>query len=397
MNICVIAWSIYLTDSRVRKYSEALVKRGDSVDVIALSFGDRKKPRGEKYNFCGVTVYEVDARREERKKLDYMISFLKFFLLSFYYVTKLYAKKKYAIIHVHTPPDFVVFSALIPKLFGAKIILDIHDPLPDFFSAKFGANKMNKLFTKFLCLVERVSAKFSDHVITITHYWKDVISKRSKIAETKISVILNLPDIELFNAAKFKNKKKSDDSFVLLYPGTLNKHCGVDIIIKAIALVKEQIPDLRFVIYGKGGELPSLQSIVRDLHLEDIVSFHNHVELDEVSLLMHNADLGIALLAGNNKYSKQALNVKLFEFLAMGLPAIATKATATEFYLNEDIVMFSQPNDPEDVARCISELFFNEKKRRELTRKGLNFINKNNWNLAMSDFFKIVDKLVTNK
>jgi len=395
MNICVLVWSIYLTDSRVRKYSEALAERGDSVDVIALALEDRKKSL-VKYKHNGVTIYEVDIRGQEKRKIDYIISFLKFFLISFYYVTKLHIKKRYDLIQVHTPPDFEVFAAFIPKLLGAKIIIDIHDPMPDFFLAKFGSNKINRLFYNFLCLLEGMATKFSNHVITVTHYWKNVICKRSNISKTKASVILNLPDIKVFNTNQFGKREKINENFVILYPGTLNKHCGVDIVIKAIALVKEEIPSLKFVIYGKGRELYRLQSVVKELALEGVISFHDHVHLDEIPGLMHDADVGVALLAGSEKYSEQALNVKLFEFLAMGLPSIATKSKATGYYLNEDIVMFSQPNDPKDVARCIRELYSNPSKRRELERNGLEFIKKNNWNLVISDFLKIVDKLVTN-
>ena len=246
----------------------------------------------------------------------------------------------------------------------------------------------------FLSLLEQLSAKFADHVITITDYWKNVISKRSHIPDSKISVILNLPDTRLFNPEKFANNKSSKN-FILLYPGTLNKHCGIDIVIKAVKLVKEEIPSLRFMIYGKGSELKSLQLMVRDLDLENIIFFNHHVPLQKIPQIMSEADVGIALLAGYNEYSQQALNVKLFEFLAMGLPSIASKTKSIEYYLDEKVVELSEPNNYKDVARCIKNLYLNPDRRQELKRNGLNYISRNNWNLKKTDFFSIVDKLVS--
>ena len=55
-------------------------------------------------------------------------------------VTNLHFKKKFSVIQVNTMPDFLVFSTLIPKLFGAKIVLHIHEPTPELWKVKFGYN-----------------------------------------------------------------------------------------------------------------------------------------------------------------------------------------------------------------------------------------------------------------
>ncbi|HUU40202.1 MAG TPA: hypothetical protein VMW42_04615, partial [Desulfatiglandales bacterium] len=68
---------------------------------------------------------------------------------------------------------------------------------------------------------------------------------------------------------------------------------------------------------------------------------------------------------------------------------------STEYYINNDVVMLSEINDPKDVARCIREIYWNPSKRSTLSRNGLNYIKRNNWNLAMGDFFRIVDELVS--
>ena len=392
MKVCVLVWSTYQTDARVRKYSEALSERGDDVDVICLSPEDREKVP-HKYDLKGVTIYEVDKRFQEKWSIDYLISDIIFFLISSYYITKLFIKNRYDVIHVHSVPDFEVFAAFLPKILGARIILDIHDPVPDFFAAKFGPGK-NKLIIKSLIWVERLSSRFSDHVITVTDYWSNVIRKRSCLPDRKKSVILNLPDTRIFNVKQFTKKMKSKNNFTLIYPGTLNKHCGIDIAIKAIELLKDEIPNIRFIMYGKGSEYNRLKLMTKDLQLEDIIFFHKSVSWELIPEIIYNADIGLALLSGHGEYPQQALSVKLFEFLAMGLPVIATKTKSTEYYLDDGVVMFSKQNDPKDVARCIKELYLDSNKRHELKRKGFEYIKRNNWELEKIKYFRIIDNLL---
>ena len=391
MKICMLAYSFYDNDARVRRYAEALARRGDHVDVFALKI-DAQQEAHEVIN--GVNIYRIQKRiMDEKGKLKYLCKMLLFLINSSYRLAKKYVGFHYDLVHVHSLPDFEVFAAILPKIFGAKIILDIHDPVPDFFMAKFNTGE-NNIYIKILSFIERITTMFADHVITVTDYWKGRIAERSQITDNKITVILNLPDLRVFNYRNFVKKHKSNDDFIMLYPGTLNKHCGLDIAIRAVNNVKDEIPSIKLLIYGKGGELDNLNQMVKDFGLQDIVLFFDVVPLESIPKIMCDADIGIALLAGHNEYSQQALNVKLFEFLSMGLPAIATRTKSIEYYLNEGTVMLSNPNDPADVARCIRQLYLNPSKRYELTEKGLSFIKTNNSEYQLSRYLRIVDNLV---
>ena len=102
-------------------------------------------------------------------------------------------KYNYRLIHVNNIPDFLVFTAIIPKLFGTKIILDIHDPMPNTFLTKFRGN-FNTLFYKFLLLQEQISAKFADHVVTVHEPLKRDVLIKDGIPEEKITVVSNFAD-----------------------------------------------------------------------------------------------------------------------------------------------------------------------------------------------------------
>lgn len=389
MKACMLAYTHYEVDNRVRHYAEALIQKGWQVDAIVL------KKHGQKYNniINGVNLYRIQERiPNEKGKINYLIRLLKFFFHSTFSILEQSFKGKYDIIHVHSIPNFEVFATILSKLLGTKIILDIHDPVPDFFAVKFAKSK-NNIFIGALKVIEWISTKYSDYVITVTDYWANVICERSKIPPKKISVIVNFPDTNIFNRDNYPSKIAQNSSFTLLYPGTINKHCGLDIIIKAVRYVKDEFKPFRFDIYGQGSEYDTILRMVTHLQLEDTVFFHDIVPSESVPELMLNADAGIAILAGKDIYAQQALNVKLFEFLAMGLPTIATRTHSTEYYLNDSIVMFSKMNDPKDVAKCIKELINNKQKREFLSANGLNYIKSNNWNNQKNIYLSIIEQL----
>ena len=129
-----------------------------------------------------------------------------------------HARKRYDLVHVHSIPDFMVFAAALPKLTGCRIILDIHDLVPEFYADKFGVSSRSLIF-KILGLVERISCRFADHVIISNHIWQKTLHSRS-VSENKCSTILNYPDPRIFHL----KKTAANGKFVIMNPGSMSWH-----------------------------------------------------------------------------------------------------------------------------------------------------------------------------
>lgn len=120
MRMCMVAYTYYEGDNRVRRYAETLVKRGDTVDAIVL----RQDGAASFTNVSGVNVYKVQRRTiNERFKIEYLLKLVTFLIRSFFRLTYLHIRHRYDLIHVHSIPDFEVFAALGAKLLGAKVVL----------------------------------------------------------------------------------------------------------------------------------------------------------------------------------------------------------------------------------------------------------------------------------
>src|SRR2546425_11168806 len=97
-------------------------------------------------------------------------------------------------------PDFLVFTAVVPRLLGARVILDLHDPMPELFRSIFGLRRDQLLF-RCLLKLEKLSIAFADVVLTPNIAFKEIFASRSCLAE-KIQIVMNSPRESIFDSQK---------------------------------------------------------------------------------------------------------------------------------------------------------------------------------------------------
>jgi glycosyltransferase involved in cell wall biosynthesis len=385
MRVCMLAYTYYELDNRVKRYAETLTKRGDCVDVVALKRVGQ--PDNEVIN--GVQLYRIQNRViNEKSKLTYLYKLILFLLNSGLFLTKKHLSRSYDLVHVHSVPDFEVFAALIPKLMGAKVILDIHDIVPELYTTKFRVTNDSPIF-KLLVLIEKASGAFADHVIVANHIWHKTLVSRS-LAERKCSVIMNYPNSRLF---MIQPAPRRDGTVTLLYPGTLSWHQGIDIAIRAIALVKKQIPTVQFHIYGDGHEKINLARLISDLKLNEHVILHDLVSSEEMAHIMSKSDIGIEPKR-NDPFSGDAFSTKILEFMAIGIPVIASRTRVHCYYFNDQVLRFFPSDDVAGLAEGILELVQNKDIRQRYVENAKTFVEQFNWSKKANIYLDLVDSLV---
>lgn len=386
MNVCMVSYSIYDFDNRVMRYAETLAARGDTVDVIAL----RRTGDSHAEIVKGVNVFRIQERSmPESGRISYVLRMLLFFFRAMVLLSGKRAAQRYHLIHVHSVPDCLVFTAWLPKLLGSKIILDIHDILPEFYASKFNTSRDSLIF-KMLLLVERLSAAFADRVIVANHLWQDKLISRSMTAD-KCTAILNFPDRSIFFR---RRRSRPDGKFVMIYPGTLNAHQGLDIAIRAFALIKDKADHAEFHIYGSGRTKDHLIELTQDLGLDERVVFHDPLPLREIAEVMANADMGI-VPKRSDTFGNEAFSTKILEFMTLYVPVLVADTKVDRHYFDDSIVAFFRSNDERDLARCMIDLIENEKKREHLAHNAWKFACRNDWTSNRLIYLELVDSLVT--
>ena len=189
----VVVYSYYPTDPRVRRAAEALSKEGAIVELICLQETD-DEPLHEVLN--GVNITRIPRKRRRGGILSYLAEYGAFILIAGLILTRRTIRRRFDLVHVHNMPDFLVFSALIPKLFGAKVILDLHDPMPELMRTLYGLQE-NSCPVRLLKVLERWSQRFADAIVTVNEACAKIFSERG-CAREKITVVMNAPDEEIF-------------------------------------------------------------------------------------------------------------------------------------------------------------------------------------------------------
>ena len=383
----MVTHSLYESDGRVSRYAEALAARGDEVEVIAL----RKKGLPNEEVIAGVKVFRIQSRDfTEKKRLSFLKQVSLFFFKAGAIVSWRHLRKPYDLLHIHSIPDYLVFTALIPKLMGAKIILDIHDILPELYASKFGVSPQSLGF-RIMLFLERISVAFSDHVIIANHLWKDRVARRDDIKSGNYTVLLNYPDRAVFHPMEHDHSGK----FVILYPGTLNQHQGVDVAIRALSLVCKQAPNTEFHIYGEGRSATALAELAHNLHLDDSVQFHKFVPHKEVATVMAHADLAV-VPKRKDTFGNEAFSTKVFEFMAVGVPVVVSDTKIDQYYFNDKVVKFFHDGDEQDLANSILMLENDEPMRSRMVRNASQFVKAYDWESNKGTYLAIVDSLAQN-
>jgi glycosyltransferase involved in cell wall biosynthesis len=384
MKTCMVAYTLYESDNRVRRYAEALAKRGDDVEVFVLK-SDGQADTGE---LNGVRINRIQTRiHDEINPITYLRKLLFFLGRSAVRLAINSRKRRYDFIHVHSVPDFEVFAAIIPKLLGSKIILDIHDIVPEFYGSKFHKGKDSLTF-KLLVLAEKLSAAFADHVIIANHIWYDTLLSRSVSAD-KCSVILNYPDISIFKKIP---RTRNDGKFIMLYPGSLNWHQGLDVAIRAFAKIAGKFPQAEFHIYGGGNGLHDLMDLTRGLRLEKQVLFMGTCPMEEIAVAMANANAGVVPKRAVS-FGNEAFSTKIPEFMAIGVPVIASSTKVDRYYFNDSQILFFRSEDEDDLAAKMEMIIADSELRARLVKNGEAYILENNWDVRRNEYFELLRTL----
>lgn len=386
-SVCMVTHSFYENDNRVMRYAEALAARGDHVDVLAL----RRSPHLPLHErIDGVNLHRIVSRlgKQERSKFAYLWSWLRFLGRSSWWVGRAHRKKPYDVIHVHNMPDFLVFAAWYPRLLGARVILDIHDIVPEFYASKFGAAKKS-LTGRVLEFAESRSARIADHVIISNHLWRDKYTQRTATGD-RCSVFINNVNTRVFHP---QPRNRNDGKRIIIFPGGLQWHQGLDIALRAFARVSRELPDTEFHIYGDGNMKPSLIALTAELGLNDRVRFFEPVAVKEVARIMANADLGVVPKRADS-FGNEAYSTKIMEFMSVGVPVVVSSTKIDRFYFDESVVRFFESGNADALAVAMLEVLNNPLLRDSMVAKAGDYSHQHSWEIRKADYFQIVDSLV---
>ncbi len=374
MNACMLAYAHYVNDARIKSYVRTLEAEGHRVDVIALRADGEsaveRRPTG--------TIFRVLEKYQGSTKFLYVWSYLAFFVKAAFLLVRLSFRHRYDVVHVHNMPNLLVFAAAGPKLLGARVILDVHDLMTANYMAKFNAGETS-LAVKVLKLEQRLSALYADHVFCADHNQQDYLCQNCGIPRQRITVMLNLPNADVFN--KVTPKRASEEPgnvFRLVYHGTIAHRLGIDLIVRAVGIAAIRIP-VEFWVYGSGDYLPEAVALASQLGLQEKVHFNRKFfPVEDIPEMVGGMDLGVIGNRRNLACDKYMLPVKLLEYVYLGIPVIAPRLDVIMRYFDDSMVRYYQPENVDQMAEAIVALYQDRAERERLSHAAARFYETNN-------------------
>jgi glycosyltransferase involved in cell wall biosynthesis len=368
----------------VQREAEALVRAGYAVDVICLR--DAGEPARSRAH--GVDIHRMNARVDKRDLTHQLLSYLRFFVLAMVRLSWLHLRRPYHSVQVHNLPDFLVFSAIVPKLRRVPVVLDLHDLMPEFFAGRFGTADAPML-ARLVAWQERAACRFADHVITVSEHWRRTLVARG-VPPHKCSVVMNVADERIFTPL---GTHRRNGTFNLVYHGTVTRRYGLDIAMRAVDLVRDDIPGIKLTILGKGDDMPRLAQLRRELHLEREVDLRDeYLAAEQLSEVLSDADLGVVPYL-DDVFTDALLPTKLMEYAVVGLPCVASRTTAIHEYFHDAMVEFFAPGDADEMAQRIRDLYRSEGRRAALARRSANFTARYSWDRIGAEYVGLVGAL----
>lgn len=385
----MVVFSYYPADPRVRRAAEALVESGIITDVFCLR--DDSELKREIVN--GVEVYRLPVRRKRGGKLRYILEYACFIFLAFFILTIFHIHKCYSIVHVHNMPDILIFSALIPRLCGSKIILDLHDPMPEVYMTKYSISASHPVI-RLLIFFEKLSIWFSSLVLTPNIAFRDLFISRG-CPEFKIKIVMNSPDEKIFSWSPRSNKNENvnNDQLSLMYHGTIVERNGLDIALVTLNKVRNKIPKIVFHVYGKGEFVKSFLKLKEQLKLDDIVFYHGQVSQETIAKEIESIDVGL-IPNKRSPFTDINMPTRIFEYLCKGKPVIAPRTKGILDYFENDYLYFFEPGRVKSLAEAILDVYSNPERRCAVVARGISIYQKYRWQFQCQYFVGLVARLL---
>jgi glycosyltransferase involved in cell wall biosynthesis len=371
----VLLFSYYPADNRPRRAAEALANEGMDVELICLR-KSRDEPTREVFN--GVTIRRLPLRRHRGGPAAYVFQYSAFLVSALLYLMLRSLTGRFHLVHVHNMPDFLVFSALVPKLLGAKVVLDLHDPMPELMMTIFRLGPTSAA-VRLLEHLERWSIRFTDSVITVNAACKRIFASRSCPAE-KIQIVMNAPDEEIFTLRTAGPRNiVTDRPFVMMYHGSILERNGLDLAVEAVIAIRDRVPTAELRIYGDA--TPFLETVlrrVRDQRLQHVVRYFGSKGPKQIAAAIDQCDVGI-IPNRRSIFTEINTPTRIFEYLSRGKPVITGRAPGVLDYFGEDDLFFFTLGDAADLARVMTRVGQHPADVDAVVRRGQNVYLAHRW------------------
>ena len=350
----VYPWIKGGVEKRIWEISKRLVKRGHEVHIFGMKYWDG----GDVFINDGVFLHGVCEPKElyveGRRSIKEAVYFARKLLFPL-------MKEDFDVIDCQAFPYFPCFTAKIcSSVKRTPLVITWHEAWDDYWYEYLGKKGVLGKW------IERMAVHLTDKVIAVSERTKKDLERIG--VKKEVRVIPN--GIDFGRIERIKASEKESD---IVFAGRIIKDKNVDVLIKAVELVKREVPDVKCVIIGDGPEKKGLEKLVHELGLENNIAFTGFLDdYDEVISYMKSSKVFVL------PSTREGFGIVALEANACGLPVVTVnhkRNAACDFISNENgfICGLSEGDVAEKILRGMDERENRERKCIE-SAKGYDWV-----------------------
>lgn len=355
----------------VQRTAEALTQVGFDVEVICMRASDRAR----RATINGVEITSLPTSLGRSSPRRYAFDYALFLLCAAATLAFRHLRKPYTVVQVNTMPDVLVFAAIVPRLLGARVFVFVNEPTPELAETLYGPGRIASAMAH----IEQRALRFADHAYTVTDQLKARLVERGAARE-RITVVLNGTDPTIRFNGWSPSPNGYKRGFTLVCHGAIEDRYGQDTLLEAVRLLRDELPDLRLVITGRGTLVPEMVRMIEADGLSDRVQFQGWVSNERLNDLLHEADVGVVAQKAS-PYSHLVHTNKMVDYWLFGLPVIASRLRAVSELYDDSVIEYFEPGDASDLARAIRRVHDDRDRREELARNGRVAERRHGWSV----------------
>jgi glycosyltransferase involved in cell wall biosynthesis len=373
--VCFVQY-LYAIETNIEHLSKAVSELGFSVTVITASPTDQEILE----NIDGRIFYRIPIKGSRNKKSNTLSFILK--------TIKFLDEHDFSIVHIAHSPTFFILLKLLSRRDSKFIYHLLSYPISNSHLKAIRAMLSTFIQSLFIEKVIVQSEELKRKMIGIRNL------KRTDIVDVGFNKNFFYPIDEKRRISCKKNLKIAQDHPLAIYSGIISSSRQLDRLIIAFKMVLEAVPTANLLMVGDGDSLEELKDLAQSLSISESVIFLGRVPHDQVINYLCISDVGISYIPINENYNYNP-PLKTFEYLACGLPTIATQTESNRRIITDGLNGILINDTPDDLANSIISLLKDKNKRKFLSSNARNSIMQYDYgNIAKTALVPLYRKML---
>lgn len=384
MKILMIIDKVFPEDERVEKEIISLLSAGHEVRVASYTFA--------KTDFRDDSLDYINYRRKIGKlmyKFGAVVLVLPFYFNYWRkYVRDIYNEWKFEAIHIHDLP-LAQIGVELKRNIGILFIADQHELYSSWIvkNAHYNTHigKLVGMFSNWEAYEKKCLSE-ADLVCTVEKPLRDIYLKKYDLEPGKVIVVPNTP---LSSTYKSESRGVSSHHFTLFYCGGIDVLRGLDNVVRALPLLKENIPEIRLLLVGRKSRHYEPEQLADQLGVGELLEFREWVDFQELHHEIDQGDICFFTPPVDREEINNTIATKIYQYIARGKPVIVGSARYMKAFVEEHkIGVVIDEESPSSIAEAVLQMYLNPDIVREFSENALKTANDFYWEVTINDLLE---------